>query len=131
MICRNALSVVNPRLLVLGATALIGAGWLCIKKEDPEPNRYSAETAGSPTARATSKSDGADQSQYTKTDQLLAEVREQLIQAQRAKEAAEVTLEQARKQLALEKVTTDTSLVVLPKKKPKRAESNRRHHSRR
>ena len=124
------LPIVNRRLVVLGTTALIGATWICIKREHPQPNRYSVEAALSPAAGVTAWSDGADQSQYAKTDQLLAEVREHLIQAQRAKEAAEVTLEQARKQLALEKATTDTSLIELPKK-PKRVESNRRHHPRR
>jgi len=125
------LSIVNRRLVVLGTTALIGATWICIKREHPQPNRYSVEAALSPAAGVTAWSDGADQSQYAKTDQLLAEVREHLIQAQRAKEAAEVTLEQARKQLALEKATADTSFIELPEKKPKRVKSNRRHHPRR
>jgi hypothetical protein len=124
-------SVVNPRILILSAAALVGVAGLCIKKEELQPIRYSAETARRPNAQLKAMSGGADQSQHTDTEQLLAEVREQLIRAQRAKDAAEVTLDQARKQLAMEKEAIDDSLIGLKQNKPMRAKSNRRRHSRR
>ena len=73
-------------------------------------------------------SEPADRVEDTKTEQLIAEVGEALVEAQRARDAAELTLKQAREQLAMEKEDIDTGL---RKKKPTRTESTRRRHSRR
>jgi hypothetical protein len=131
MICLMHPAGVNPRLLIVSTAALIGVAWLYIEKEDLQPNLYSAETARGTDAQATATSERADQSQNIKTEQLLADVREELIEAQRARDAAELTLKQAREQLATEKEAIDTSLIWLREKKPTRAERNKRRHSRR
>jgi hypothetical protein len=118
--------VAKPRLLILGTAALVGAAWLYIKKVDLQHNLNSAEIARSTDAQA--RSEPADRVEDTKTEHLIAEVGEALVEARRAKEAAELTLKQAREQLAMEKEDIDTGL---RKKKPTRAESTRRRHSRR
>ena len=117
--------VAKLRLLILGTAALVGAAWLSIKTEVLQHNLNSAEAARTDT-QATSEP--ADRVEDTKTEQLIAEVGEALVEAQRAKDAAELTLKQAREQLAMEKEDIDTGL---RKKKPTRAESTRRRHSRR
>ena len=114
------------KLLVLGTAALVGAAWLYLKKEDLQHNLNSAEIARSTDAQA--MSEPADRVEDNKTEQLIAEVGEALVEAQRPRDAAELTLKQAREQLAMEKEDIDTGL---RKKKPTRAESTRRRHSRR
>ncbi len=119
-------SAVNPRLLILGTAALVGAVWLFIKKEDLQHNLPSAEIARNTDAQA--MSEPADQIENRKTEQLLAEVREELIEAQRAKDAAELTIKQAREQLAMEKEALESG----PSKNSRGlVESAKPRHSRR
>ena len=128
--------VAKPRLLILGTAALVGAACLYIKKVDLQHNLNSVEIARSTDAQATSEP--ADRVEDTKTEHLIAQVGEALVEAQRAKDAAELTLKQAREQLAMEKQAREQLAMEkedidtgLRKKKPTRAESTRRRHSRR
>ncbi len=123
------LSVINPWLLTLGAAALVGAACLNIKNEHLKHNLDSIEAARITDTQATSERADQSDTSNTETEHLLEKVREELIEAHRAKDAAELTLKQLRDQLAMEKGTIDT--IGERKKKPARAESTRRRHSRR
>jgi hypothetical protein len=118
--------VAKSQLLILGTAALVGAAWFYIKKEDLQHTLNFGETARSTDAQATSEP--ADRVKDTTTEQLIAEVGAALAEAQRARDAAELTLKQAREQLVMEKEDIDTGP---RKKKPTRTESTRRRHSRR
>ncbi len=121
-------SVVNPWLLTLGVTALVGAACLNIKNEHPKTNLNSVEAARITDTQATSEQADQTENANIETEHLLEKVREELIEAHRANDAAELTLKQAREQLAMENEDIDTGL---KKKKPTRTERTRRRHSRR
>jgi len=122
-------SVINPWILILGTAALVGSAWPYIKNEYLQHNLNSAETARITDTPATSKPAEQSESANANTEQLLADVRKALVEAQRAKDAAELTLKQVRDQLATENEAIDT--IGVRKKRLKRAEGTTRRHSRR
>ncbi len=114
-------SVVNPWLLTLGVTALVGAAYLNIKNAHLKTNLNSVEAARITDTQATSEQADQSENANIETEHLLEKVREELIEAHRAKDAAELTLKQVRDQLAMEKGTID--MIEERKKVPARAET--------
>ena len=87
-------SVVNLWLLTLGAAALVGGACLNIKNEHLKHNLDSVDAARITDTQPTSEQADQSENSNTETEHLFEKVREELIEAHRAKDAAELTLKQ-------------------------------------
>jgi hypothetical protein len=104
---------VNPLLLLLAIAALAGAAWLYIQNQNLRHDLTSAVTARSTIesdARATSERASQTEAAKAKAERLLAEVGDELKEAQRAKEAALLALKQAQDQLVAQKDAIEARL---------------------
>ncbi len=108
--------IVDPLPFILVIVALAGAAWLYVQKEYLRHDLAAAakfRSAIEQEARATGARALQAESAKAKAERLLTDVGDELMAAQRAKEAAALALKQVREQLIAQKDTFEARLKIV------------------